>query len=161
MKNIAIRSRAITAICAPAVAGLLLLTGCSHPSNHPASPTPSTTTASASTASANMTGAVTATPAANTNNPAATGAAKADFCREVNTAINVLESPGTTLDAQQGETVTTALENASQSAIDIPTGTTAIINAMLADLQAPTTTLPPSFATNQDKLAQNAASYCG
>lgn len=155
MKNSVNRSRVITAICAPAIAGLLLLTGCSHPNTHVTPPTPST-----SAHNANMSGAVPAT-ATDTSGPPTTNAAKSDFCREVNTAINVLESPGTNLSASQSETVTNALENANQSSADTPTGTTDVINAMLADLQAPTTNLPPSFAANQNKLAQDAATYCG
>jgi len=35
------------------------------------------------------------------------------------------------------------------------------ITALIADLQAPTENLPPSFNTNGDKLAQAAADYCG
>jgi hypothetical protein len=154
-KSTAKRGRVITAICTPAaVAGLLLLTGCTHPNTH-AAPPPSSSAHIANTLD------VTPATAHNSSSPSTTSAAKAEFCRDINTAVNVLDSPGTNLSAAQSETVSSALESANQLSVDTPDGTTDVINALLADIQAPTTNLPPSFATNQHQLAQDAATYCG
>jgi hypothetical protein len=155
MTSIFNRSRLAATICAPALAGLLLLTGCSHPTAH-AAPQTTPTTASAIAPAAD-----TATSTGGLSSPAGS-AVKANFCRDINTVVNVLQSPGTNLDANQSNTVINALANAAQAApVDTPPATADVINALLADMQAPTTTLPPSFATNATKLAQYAANYCG
>lgn len=54
-----------------------------------------------------------------------------------------------------------ALESANHAPVNVPPATAGTINAMLADMQAPGTSLPPSFDTNGNALAQDAANYCG
>ena len=55
-----------------------------------------------------------------------------------------------------------ALQGASNgTSADVPTDFAAVITAMLADMQAPIASLPPSFSTDGDKLAQYAVNYCG
>ena len=84
------------------------------------------------------------------------------FCRDLNKAVNVVESPGSNLTETQGDAMTTALQSASDVAPrDASPELLGTITALLADLQAPGTNLPPQFQTNSDKLAQMTADYCG
>jgi len=130
------RSRALTGFFLAVCAGLLIVSGCSTSSKDDAA---STTTSSSK-------------PSGD----------KAAFCREVNTVNNIGESPGTTLAEAQTNDLIKALQSASNDAPnDVPADMKNVITALLADLQAPTESLPPSFNTNGDKLAQYAADYCG
>jgi len=88
---------------------------------------------------------------------------KTAFCRDVNTANNIGEQPGNTLNETQTDDMIKALQSASNEAPDdVPADMKSAINALLADLQAPPSDeAVASFTTNGDKLAQGAADYCG
>lgn len=146
MNRLQVPARLFLAVCA----SLLFVSGCSTSSkDDAASTTPST---SATTPSTSATTPGTSEPSGD----------KAAFCREVNTANNIFESPGTTLNDTQTADMIKALESASNGAPnDVPADMNNVITAMLADLQAPTGKLPPNFTTNGQKLAQYAADYCG
>ncbi len=83
------------------------------------------------------------------------------FCHDVNTATSIAESRGSTRNETQNDQMIKALQSAYGAAPDdVPDDIKAVINSLTADLQAPTESLPPSFNTNGDKLAQFAADYC-
>jgi len=88
---------------------------------------------------------------------------KTAFCRDVNTVNNIGEQPGNTLNETQTDDMIKALQSASNEAPDdVPADMKNVINALLADLQAPPSDeAVASFNTNGDKLAQGAADYCG
>ena len=133
--NVVNRCRAVAGLFLTVCAGLFILTGCFFEEGDSTS---STTTSSKP------------------------GGDKAAFCRDVNTANNIAEQPGTTLSDTQTDDMIKALQSASKKAPDdVPADMKNVIDALLADLQAPGTSLPPSFNTNGDKLAQGAANYCG
>ena len=88
--------------------------------------------------------------------------AKETFCRDVNTAVNITQTSGTTLTEAQTTDMTSALQKASTEApSNVPADFAGVITAMLADLQAPTNSLPDSWNPNAEKLAIYAAEYCG
>lgn len=146
---------------APAICtGLLILTGCSTTINEgPKTQTSGTgTSASSPTSSTPPTTGATGT---STTGSATPNAAKAGFCRDVNTAVNIFESPGTNLSDAQTTEMANALQSASnQAPSDVPPDFSAIITSMLAALQSSSDTLPPTFSDNGRTLADYAASYC-
>ena len=147
---------------------LLLIAGCSNSNKEqPTSATekPSSTTSSATssttTSSATSSTTTSSAPSPSNGDPVPTGQ-KEVFCRDLNKAVNVVESPGSNLTETQGDAMTTALQSASDVAPrDASPELLGTITALLADLQAPGTNLPPQFQTNSDKLAQMTADYCG
>lgn len=134
-------------------ASLVILSGCSMAAKE-------NTVSGTSTTAASTSSSATSTPSNTTS--AMSGASKESFCRDINTAVNVRESAGETLTDAQTTDMAAALETASTGTpSDVPPDFVTVINALLADLQAPTTTLPESWNPNADKLAQYAADYCG
>lgn len=106
-------------------------------------------------------------PSSTTSSPSSTSSAapvvsKEGFCRDVNTAVNIQASSSPTLTEDQTEGMIKALQSASTEApTDVPADFLRVVTAMLADLQAPTDSLPPTWNPNVTKLGQYAASYCG
>lgn len=93
---------------------------------------------------------------------AAPVASKEAFCRDINTAVNTQASSDPVLTETQTDDMIKALQSASTEApTDVPADFMRVVTAMLADLQAPTTSLPSSWNPNVTKLAQYAADYCG
>ncbi len=132
--NVVNRCRAVAGLFLTVCAGLFILTGCFFEEGDSTS---------------------------STTSPKSSGD-KAAFCRDVNTAVNIAESPGPSLNETQTNDMIKALQSASNEAPDdVPADMKSAITALLADLQAPTENIPPSFNTNGDKLSQGAADYCG
>ena len=93
---------------------------------------------------------------------AAPVASKEAFCRDINSAVNTQASSDPVLTEAQTDDMIKALQSASSEApADVPPDFMRVVTAMLADLQAPTTSLPASWNTNVTKLAQYAGDYCG
>lgn len=149
-------TRYSTAVCT----GLLLLTGCSTTINEGQKPQTSGTGTSV-TVPTSPTAPTTGASGTSTTGSATPNASKAGFCRDVNTAVNIFESPGTDLSAAQTTEMANALKSASnQAPADVPPDFSAIITSMLAALQSSGDTLPPTFSDNGRTLADYAASYC-
>ena len=152
------RGRVVARLFLAVCAGLLVLAGCSTASEEDST---SGTGKSTSGTTSNTTPAATSASPSGTSS-ALPSAAKESFCRDANTAVNIMESPGTTLSEAQTNDMIKALESASNGAPnDVPADLADVIASMLADLQAPTTGLPPSFDADGNKLAQITATYCG
>ncbi len=106
-------------------------------------------------------------PSSPTSSPSSTStvapiASKEAFCRDINSAVNIQESSASTLTEAQTDDMIKAPQIASNEApADVPANFKRVVTSMLADLQAPTTSLPPSWNTNATKLAQYAGDYCG
>lgn len=87
---------------------------------------------------------------------------KAAFCRDINSAVNTQESSDPVLTEAQTNDMIKALQSASNEApADVPADFISVVTSMLADLQAPGTSLPSSWNPNATKLAQYAGDYCG
>lgn len=144
---------------------LLLMVGCSSATKSEEKSQVSSTTTSSSATSTTSTSTSTSTETSSPTGTAMPNAAKEAFCRDVNTAVNIFEAPGTQLSDTQTTDMITALESASKQAPgDAPGDLTAAITAMLADLQAlpgSNGNLPPSFSDNGRNMANYAAGYCG
>ncbi|TXI42527.1 MAG: hypothetical protein E6Q56_01205 [Mycobacterium sp.] len=150
-----------------ASACLLLMVGCSSATkSEEKSQAPSATTSSSATSTTSTsTSTSTSTETSSPTGTAMPDAAKEAFCRDVNTAVNIFEAPGTQLSDTQTTDMINALESASKQAPgDVPGDLTAAITTMLADLQGlpgSNGNLPPSFSENGRNMANYVAGYCG